>query len=477
MLNYFRIGILLLIIFISGKANAGNGPVIKDLNLLAEEDTSMIHAASNFKSICASCHRDDFSWFAKRKWKYGKTERDIYTSAKTGYPDYGMPSFKNKFSDQELKDLAKLIYTKLEFNIGENGIKDMDTKRIVTEKLNIRLDTVITGLNSPWGMVFLPDGDMLVNDRDGQMFRFRKGQKIAEIQGLPEIEVEGQGGLLDLRLHPDYKQNGWIYFSYSSCSVSKEVGWNTTLMRAKIKNNTLIDKQVLFKALPETKVGYHFGGRITFDGKGHLFISVGERGNGTNAQTLSNDCGKIHRLNDDGTIPSDNPFYNQPDAKKTIWSYGQRNPQGLYYDTDTNILWENEHGPKGGDELNIIGPGKNYGWPEISFGINYDGTILTKDTAKVGMEQPITYWVPSIAPSGLAIVKGDRYKGWEGNVLVGSLRFKYLVRCEMEGMRVTNKEIMFPNIGRLRDIEMSPDGYIYISVEDPGIIFRLVPVP
>ena len=474
---YIRIITLLLIILISEKVNAGNSPGINDLNLLADEDTSMIHAARNFKSICASCHRDDFSWFAKRNWKYGKTEGDIYTSAKTGYPDYGMPSFRNKFSDQELKDLAKLIYTKLEFNIGENGIKDMDTRRIVTEKLNIRLDTVITGLSSPWGMVFLPDGDMLVNDRDGKMFRFRKGEKIAEIQGMPEIQVSGQGGLLDLRLHPDYKKNGWIYFSYSSCSVSKEVGWNTTLMRARIKKNTLIDKQVLFKALPETKVGHHLGGRITFDGKGHLFISVGERGKGDNAQTLTNDCGKIHRLNDDGTIPSDNPFFNQPDAKKSIWSYGQRNPQGLYYNTDTDILWEDEHGPKGGDELNIIQPGKNYGWPVISFGINYDGTILTKDTAKVGMEQPITYWVPSIAPSGLAFVKGDRYKGWEGNILVGSLRFMYLVRCEMEGKKVTHKEIMFPNIGRLRDIEMSPDGYIYISVEDPGIVFRLVPVP
>ena len=472
-----RILTLFLIILISGKASAGNFPGDKELILLADEDTSMVHAARNFKSICASCHREDFSWFAKRKWKYGKTQGDIYTSAKTGYPEFGMPSFKKRFSDQELKDLAKLIYTKLEFNIGENGIKDLDTRRIVTEKLNIRLDTVITGLSSPWGMVFLPGGDMLVNDRDGQMFRFRKGQKIAQIQGLPDIQVAGQGGLLDLRLHPNYKKNGWIYFSYSSCSVSKEVGWNTTLMRARLKKNTLVDKQVLFKALPETKVGYHLGGRITFDGKGHLFISVGERGNGDNAQTLTNDCGKIHRLNDDGTVPSDNPFVNQPDAKKSIWSYGQRNPQGLYYNTDTDILWEDEHGPKGGDELNIIQPGKNYGWPVISFGINYDGTILTKDTAKVGMEQPITYWVPSIAPSGLAFVKGNRYPGWEGNILVGSLRFMYLVRCEMEGKTVTHKEIMFPNIGRLRDIEMSPDGYIYISVEDPGIIFRLVPVP
>lgn len=472
-----QILLFLVALLISFQVSASYTKGINSTSLVAEEDTSMIHAARNFKNVCASCHHEDFSWFKTRKWKYGKGQDDIYTSAKTGYPDFGMPSFKKVFSEKELRDIAKLVYTKLEFNIGENGIKDLDTKRIVTEKLNIRLDTVVTGLSSPWGIAFLPDGDMLVNDREGKMYRYRNSKRITEIQGLPAIQVVGQGGLFDLRLHPDYKNNGWIYFTYPSSSVSKEVGWNTTLMRARIKDNILVDKQELFRALPETKVGHHFGGRITFDGKGHLFLSVGDRGKGDNAQSLTNDCGKIHRLNDDGTIPVDNPFYTTPDANKSIWSCGQRNPQGLLYNSDTGILWENEHGPKGGDELNIIQPGRNYGWPVICFGINYDGTILTKDTAKVGMEQPVTYWVPSIAPSGLAFVKGDKYKGWEGNILVGSLRFEYLVRCEMNGNAVVHKEIMFPNIGRIRTIEMGPDGYLYISVEDPGIIFRLVPVP
>ncbi len=469
------ISILVFLFSTTGKGSYARSDDKSKVSIL--QDSAMIHAQRSYNNICASCHREDMSWFAKRKWKYGGTQNDIYTSARTGYPDFGMPSFKNTFSEKELRDIAKLIYTKLELNIGENGIKDLDTKRIVTEKLNLRLDTVITGMDTPWGMAFLPDGDMLVTEREAKMYRFRNGKKVAEIQGLPEIQTVGQGGLLDIRLHPDYKKNGWIYFTYTSSSVSKEEGWNTTLMRARLKKNTLVDQKVLFKAMPDSKTGHHVGSRITFDGKGHLFFSVGERGRQENAQDLTNDCGKIHRLNEDGTVPADNPFVNQGSAaKQSIWSYGHRNPQGLFYNRDTGILWESEHGPKGGDELNIIQPGKNYGWPVITFGINYDGTIITKDTARVGMEKPVTYWIPSIAPCGMTFIKGGKYKGWEENVLVGSLRFKYLVRCELNGNKVVHKEILLPNIGRLRNVEMGPDGFVYIAVESPGIIFRLVPV-
>ena len=469
--------ILLLIFSLTGKGDPGTNDKPKNNNsVIIPQDSAMSRAQRSYNTICASCHREDMSWFAKRKWKYGNSQNDIYTSARTGYPDFGMPSFKNTFSEKELRDIANLIHTKLELNIGENGIKDLDTKRIPTEKLNLRLDTLITGLDVPWGMVFLPDGDMLITEREGKMFRFRNGKKIADIQGLPEIVSVGQGGLLDIRLHPDYKKNGWIYFAYTSSSNSNQQ-WSPALMRARIKNNTLIDKQLLFKATPEYKAAFNVGCRITFDRKGHLFFSVGDRGIVENVQNLSNDCGKIHRLNEDGTIPADNPFINQPGANKSIWSYGHRNPQGLFYNTETGIFWESEHGPKGGDELNIIQPGKNYGWPVITFGINYDGTIITRDTAKVGMEQPITYWVPSIAPCGMTFVKGNKYKGWEGDMLVGSLRFKYLVRCKLEGNKVIHKEILLPNIGRLRNVELGPDGYIYIAVESPGIIYRLVPVP
>lgn len=471
---------LILILTLSVSCSGNPGQIDKSRNLTSStnvQDSAMNRAGRNYTNFCASCHYDDLSWFTKRDWKYGKSQEDIYVSIKTGYPDFGMLPYKNALSEQEIHEIAKYIHTKLELNKGENGIKDQNLKRIPTEKLNLSIDTVITGLEVPWGMAFLPDGDMLVNEREGKMIRFRNGQKIAEIKGLPEIHATGQGGLLDIRLHPGYKNNGWIYFAYTSASVSINEGWNTTLMRARLKDNLLIDKQLLFKAMPESKTGHHVGCKITFDGNGHVFFGVGERGRKENAQDLSNDCGKIHRLNEDGTIPNDNPFAGQKDARKSIWSYGHRNPQGLVYNTATGILWESEHGPKGGDELNLIQPGKNYGWPVITFGINYDGTIITKDTAKVGMEQPITYWVPSIAPCGMTFVNGTKYKGWEGNVLLGSLRFRYLVRCELVGNLVVHKEILLPNIGRLRNVEMSPDGFIYIGVESPGMILRLVPVP
>ena len=442
-----------------------------------QQDSAINRTVRNYTKFCASCHYDDLSWFAKRDWKYGKSLNDIVVSTKTGYPDFGMPSYAKALSDKEILALAGYIHTKLELYKGENGIKDLDTKRIVTEKLNLKIDTVISGLKVPWGMAFLPDGDMLINEREGKMIRYRNGQKTAEIKGLPDIQAVGQGGLLDIRLHPDYKKNGWIYFAYTTTSTTVREGWNTALMRAKLKDNELIDKQLLFKALPDSKTGHHVGCKITFDGEGHVFFGVGERGKGENAQDLTNDCGKIHRLNDDGTIPKDNPFVGRKGAHENIWSYGHRNPQGLFFNTATGKLWESEHGPKGGDELNLIQPGKNYGWPVITFGINYDGTIITKDTSKVGMEQPVSYWVPSIAPCGMTFVSGSEYKGWEGNVLLGSLRFRYLVRCEMAGNTVIHKEILLPNIGRLRNVEMGPDGFIYIAVEDPGFIFRLVPVP
>ncbi len=448
----------------------------QNASVATAQDSMLIEAAKNYKSICASCHQDDMGWYKTRKWKYGKGLGDIATSITTGYPDMGMLSFRNVFTKKQIQGLATYVHNSLDREKEEKGIDLMDKNRLPTEKVFLRLDTIASGLDSPWGMAFLPNGDMLVSDKQGKMLRYHQKKLLGEISGLPEMVITGQGGLLDVRLHPDYKKNGWLYFTYSSSSVSKEVGWNTTLMRAKIKGNKLVEKQVLFKALPDTKVGHHLGGRIAFDGKGHVFVSAGERGFGDNAQDLTNDCGKIHRLNDDGTLPADNPFIDQAGAKKTIWTYGHRNPQGLIYNAETGILWESEHGPKGGDELNIIERGKNYGWPLVCFGINYDGTILTRDTIRAGMEQPITYWIPSIAPCGLAFVKGSKYKGWEGNILVGSLRFKYLVRCELDGNKVTHKEVLLPNIGRLRDIEMGPDGFVYISVESPGMIFKLVPV-
>jgi glucose/arabinose dehydrogenase len=440
------------------------------------QDSAMITAAAHYAYYCASCHWDDLSWFNGRKWKFGFSEVDISKSIEVGYSDFGMPGYADALKKEEIANLSKYIYNKLELaKFEKEGLKKKEGV-YVTENLKIRPDTVIKGLSVPWGMAFLPDGDILVNERVGKMLRFRNGTLVAEIKGLPEIHADGQGGLMDIRLHPDYVKNGWIYIAYTGVSHQPPEGWNTSIMRARLKDNKLVDKQVLFEGIPALTANYHFGCKITFDNKGHVFFGVGERGTMKKVHELTNDWGKIHRLNDDGSIPKDNPYVKTPGARQSIWSYGHRNPQGLVISPFDGTLWESEHGPKGGDELNLIEPGKNYGWPYITFGINYDGKIISPDTAKAGMEQPDTYWIPSIAPCGMTFVTGNKYKGWEGNILIGSLRFNYLVRVELKDGKVSHQEIMLNKIGRMRNVEVSPDGFIYVGLESPGMIIKLVPV-
>ena len=330
-------------------------------------------------------------------------------------------------------------------------------------------EVVVPELNIPWGFVFLPDESMLITEKEGKLIHFKNGKKI-EITGLPEIYVRGQGGLLDIALHPNFKENGWIYFSYASPKGEDE-GGNTAIMRAKIKDNTLIDKQLLYKAEPNTTKGQHFGSRIVFDKNGYLFFTVGERGNrDENPQDITRDCGKVYRLNDDGSIPMHNPFVNTPNAKPAIFSYGHRNPQGMELNPETGEVWTHEHGPRGGDEINIIKSGKNYGWPIITYGINYSGIIITDETAREGMEQPLHYWDPSIAPSGMAFISSDKYGDWKGSLLVGSLKFQYLDLCTLKNGKVIREERLLDNIGRVRSIEQGPDGFIYVGVESLGIV-------
>lgn len=335
-----------------------------------------------------------------------------------------------------------------------------------------KLDTVLRGLDdAPWGLEFLPDGSMLITLRGGVLLRHHAG-KTDTIKGLPPIRVEGQGGLLDVKLHPQYAQNGWIYFSYSAPSPQGDSKGNTAIMRARLQDNQLIDQQQLFKGMPDSQKAHHYGCRIAFDKDNFMFFGIGDRGDWDNAQMLTNHCGKIHRLRDDGSVPSDNPFVNTPGAMPSIWSYGHRNPQGLIVHPETGDIWEHEHGPKGGDELNIVRRGLNYGWPKITYGVDYSGAVISPDTAKAGMEQPVIYWRPSIAPCGLEYVSNDRYPDLKGGLLVGSLSFQYLHFVMLDGQKVTKQEKYFPGVGRVRCIKQSPDGYIYFST-DTGNIFRI----
>jgi glucose/arabinose dehydrogenase len=336
-----------------------------------------------------------------------------------------------------------------------------------------KVETVVNNLSNPWGMTWLPDGSMLITEKSGELIHFKNGTK-TQIQNLPEIYVRGQGGLLDIALHPDYANNGWIYITHSS-DQGEESGGNTKLIRANLDGNRLTNIEDLYKAEPNSKAGQHFGSRIAFDNEGYVYFSVGDRGNrDVNPQDITRDNGKIYRLNDDGSIPTDNPFIDDPKAKKAIFSYGHRNPQGLALHPKTGKIWIHEHGPQGGDEINIIKKGANFGWPVISYGINYSGSKFTDETSRPGMEQPVYYWTPSIAPCGMDFVTGNKYPEWEGHLLVGSLKFNYVELVKLDGEQVIGREKIAEDIGRVRNVKMGPDDYVYIAIEGQGIV-RLLP--
>jgi len=329
-------------------------------------------------------------------------------------------------------------------------------------------EMVVSDLSIPWGFTFLPDKSMLITEKNGDIIHFKDGKKTM-IQGGPEVYDRGQGGLLDVALHPDYENNGWIYFTYAS-EEGEGDGGNTALMRAKLNGNQLTEKEVLYKATPNTTKGQHFGSRITFDNDGYLYFSIGERGaRDVNPQDITRDNGKVYRLNDDGSVPSDNPFVGQENAVEAIYSYGHRNPQGMILNPETGEIWVHEHGPKGGDEINVVKKGANYGWPVVTYGENYSGTSITDERSRPDMEDPIFYWLPSIAPSGFAFVTSDKFPELKGNLLVGSLKFQYLELLELDGKKINKRIKLLEDSGRIRDVRQGPDGDIYVAIEGEGI--------
>ena len=447
-------------------------------SFLVEKQPAAKTARENYQQYCSSCHGEKVEAFVDRKWKHGNAKSDLMASITNGYPDLGMPTWKAVLSEKETSDMADLILVSLK-DVDKYKFASKPTSNVFpSEGQTVKLDTVASGLKSPWGMAFLPDGDLLVTDRNGEVYRVGKGGQKTTVSGGPSVVVEGQGGLLDVALHPDFAQNGFVYMSYSAMKMEGDQKLSSTaVVRAKLTGNTLTDQKIIFEALPYSKTRHHYGSRLQFDKQGFLYISVGDRGSEKeNPQFLDRDAGKVHRIHDDGRIPTDNPFVGKGDAHGSVYSYGHRNPQGMTRNPETGAIWTDEHGPRGGDEVNIIKKGANYGWPVICYGINYDGKPITNLTAKEGMEQPLTYWLPSIGPSGMAFVEGNKYPGWKGDLLVGSLRFQYLNRCVLEGNKVVKEENLLKNIGRLRNVKMGPDGYIYVSVEDPGYLFRLMPV-
>ncbi len=348
---------------------------------------------------------------------------------------------------------------------------------IQTEEHAIRVVTVVGGLEHPWSLAFLPDGRLLVTERAGRLRIARNGTLDPQpVAGVPRVTPFGQGGLMDVALHPRYAENGWIYLAYVAQDDS---GYGTEVARGRLRGARLEDVQTIFRMQPKSGGGRHFGSRLTFDREGYLYITLGDRGEQDRAQRLDDHAGKIVRVHDDGRVPEDNPFRSRDGARPEIYTYGNRNVQGAAFHPRTGALWAHEHGPQGGDEVNVIRAGVNYGWPVITYGRNYGlGTRIGEGTAKPGMAQPVHYWVPvSIAPSGMTFYDGDRFPRWRGDLFIGALRDRMLVRLRLDGERVVHEErILRDVLGRIRDVRQGPDGALYVLTDESrGVLVRLEP--
>lgn len=470
---------------------------------------------------CSGCHGTDIAGgrapaLFDQKWLATVDDARIVNSITNGVPNTEMEGFGKQLSEQQIWSLVQYIRTQTgALTPRPQFVADPSTLApLKTEKATVKVEVLTSELNTPFGMVFLPDGRLLITERDGRLRFWSKGKLSEPIKNTPKPHVQQDGGYLDVTVHPKYAQNGWIYLSYSedqpgyvapppapaapaapaSAAPSDAARGGgapgagapgggfpgrggrggppqtpsmTVVVRGKInKNNEWVQDKFIFRVAPDlyTTQGAHYGSRFAWDKEGHLFFTMGERGNQANAQDLTKPLGKIHRFNDDGSVPKDNPFVNTPGAVPTIWTYGHRNPEGLAWDPVSGKLWEAEHGPTGGDEINIIEKGHNYGWGVASKGIQPG---ITKTSAP-GMDDPIVYYTPAVAPAQIAFYTGTKYPGWKNSSLfVGTLVGQKLLRLEIAGDKVAKQEVIFDNLGRVRNILQGPDGYLYVALQDP----------
>ncbi len=339
------------------------------------------------------------------------------------------------------------------------------------------VETVVSGLEHPWGMAFLPNGDILVTERPGRLRVIGAGRLAPEpVNGLPAIATGGQGGLMDVALHPDFEQNRLVYLSFSA---NMPGGRGTRVARGRFDGHSIGEVETIFSATPGFGGGRHFGSRLLFGADGYLYVTLGERGHRPNGQDLGTHPGSVVRIRDDGGVPADNPLLRRPAALPEIYSYGNRNVQGIALQPGSGRIWMHEHGPQGGDELNVLKAGANYGWPAVTYGRNYvTGTRIGEGTTRADVEPPIYYWVPSIAPSGMAFYDGDKFPQWQGDLFIGSLKFELLVRLQLDDTGVSSEQrLLEGEYGRIRDVRSGPDGYLYLLTDERnGELLRLVPV-
>jgi glucose/arabinose dehydrogenase len=437
---------------------------------------------------CVTCHGRNLEGGAAGSlidgvWTFGGDDAHVVETIREGRKATAMVAFKDLLTEEQIWQMVVLIRREeAEAREHPPTIVDPDGDVIKSEKQTFKLEVVARRLETPWAIAFLPDGRMLVTERPGRLRIVEKGRLLPEpVAGTPKPWAVQDGGLLDVEVHPSYAQNGWIYLSYAVAGPGDTS--MTAIVRGKLEGNAWVDEQAVYTPAPELfgPPNYHYGSRFLFDRQGKLFYSIGDRGQPPSAQDLGSPLGKVHRVNNDGTVPSDNPFVGRAGAVPTIWTYGHRNPQGFAIDPETDLLWESEHGPMGGDELNILEAGHNYGWPVISHGLEPGIT----QTAHEGMEPPIVYWNPTIAPSGIHFYAGTRYPSWRNDLFVTGLGGTALRRLEVKGRQVLHQEVVFDRYGRVRDIVTGPDGLLYVALQlpgpqlsasTPGLVVRLVPV-
>ena len=359
--------------------------------------------------------------------------------------------------------------------LASNSVAVAEVHKTALQK--IQVEKLVDGLEQPWAIAFIDDSSWLVTEKQGSLRQVVNGKLLEQpVAGVPAVASGGQGGLLDVAVHPDFTSNRLIYLSYSASADGRS---GTEVLRARLSDDQLTEAEVIFSAQPKQRGGRHFGSRLVFDGQGYLFISLGDRGERESSQNGDYHAGSIIRLHDDGRIPADNPFVKNPHIRDEIFSVGHRNVQGMVFDRTSNTLWAHEHGPKGGDELNRVVAGNNYGWPVITYGVNYGlGTAIGEGTEAPGYQQPATYWVPSIAPSGMSLIDSERFPEWRNNLIVGALKFRQLVRLTIKDDQVIDEERMLSNTyGRIRDVRQGPDGFIYFITDSKnGAIYRISPV-
>lgn len=434
-----------------------------------------------YMNYCASCHGNDLDGANAQSlvdgfWQYGGGNGQLRRNIKFGIVSVGMPEYGSAMSNKEINqviDFMKAAGDQLK--VERPPLPEV----LHTREYDVAVEEWIPvgQVRAPWGIAFVDAENAFVTEKPGNLRVIQNGKLLPNpVSGTPEVFFKGQGGLLDVAVDPDYRNNGYVYLSYShrKPGADNEAAM-TRIVRGRIKQNAWVDEQVVFEAPHDTyrQANVHYGSRIVFDPDGKLYFSIGDRGGMKDAQNLSKPNGKVHRVNPDGSVPSDNPFVNQSDALPSIYSYGHRNPQGLSVHPETGQVWDAEHGPMGGDEVNLVAAGKNYGWPVISYGVNYNGTLLTEEFKRDDMEQPLYYWAPSIAVCGVDFYGKGQFKRWENNLLVGGLAHEVLSRLVTAEGRVIHEEILLQGQGRVRDVGVGPDGAIYVVHNGPDRILRL----